>query len=107
MFISPAFAQTAGAGGSLFDMFLPLILVFAIIYFMILRPQQKRQKEHNNMIEALRRGDRVITQGGLVGKIAKVHETEIDLEIADGVKVTVVKSMVAVVQSKGEPAKTD
>jgi preprotein translocase subunit YajC len=107
MFITPAFAQTASAGGSLFDMFLPLILVFAIIYFMILRPQQKRQKEHTNMIEALRRGDRVITQGGLIGKVVKVHETELDIEIADGVKVSIVKSMVAVVQSKSEPAKAE
>lgn len=107
MIISPAYAQTAGAAGGLLDLFLPLIIVFAIIYFMILRPQQKRQKEHKDMIDSLRRGDRVISQGGLIGKVSKVSDEEVEIEVATGVKVAVVKSMIAVVQSKGEPVKAE
>ena len=83
MLISPAYAQSAAAGGSLFELLFPLVMVFAIIYFMILRPQQKRQREHTTMIEALRRGDTVVTQGGLVGKVAKVTDDEIDVDIND------------------------
>ncbi len=107
MFISPAYAQSASAGGSLFELFFPLILVFAIIYFMILRPQQKRQKQHAQMIEALRRGDRVVTQGGIIGKVSKVLDDEIEIEIADNVRIHAVKNMVVSVNSKGEPAKSD
>jgi preprotein translocase subunit YajC len=79
--------------------------VFAIIYFMILRPQQKRQREHANMVEALRRGDTVVTQGGLVGKVAKVAEDEIEVDIAENTRVSVIKSMIISVRAKGEPAK--
>ena len=71
MLISPAYAQSTAAGGSLFELLFPLVMVFAIIYFMILRPQQKRQREHANMVEALRRGDTVITQGGLSARWRK------------------------------------
>ena len=105
MLISPAYAQSAAAGGSLFELLFPLVMVFAIIYFMILRPQQKRQREHTTMIEALRRGDTVITQGGLVGKVAKVNDDEIDVDIAENTRVSVVKSMIISVRAKGEPAK--
>ena len=105
MLISPAYAQSAAAGGSLFELLFPLIMVFAIIYFMILRPQQKRQREHTTMIEALRRGDTVVTQGGLVGKVAKVNDDEIDVDIAENTRVSVVKSMIISVRAKGEPAK--
>ncbi len=91
----------AGAIGSL----LPLILIFGIMYFLLIRPQQKKMKEHQQMVAALRRGDQVITQGGLIGKVSKVKEDgEIEVEIADGVKVRVVKSTVAQVLSKTEPA---
>jgi len=107
MFITPAYAQAATTGGSLFELFFPLILVFAIIYFMILRPQQKRQKEHAQMIEALRRGDRVVTQGGIIGKVSKVHDDELEIEISDGVRVHVIKNMVVSVNSKSEPAKSE
>ena len=72
---------------------------------MILRPQQKRQREHANMVEALRRGDTVVTQGGLVGKVAKVAEDEIEVDIAENTRVSVIKSMIISVRAKGEPAK--
>lgn len=101
----PALAQSAqSAGGSLFDLLFPLALVFLIVYFIMIRPQNKRQKEHKNMIDGLRRGDTVVTQGGLIGKIAKVEENELQIDLNDGVRVTVVRSMVLTVRSKTEPA---
>ena len=77
MLITPAYAQAASGGNALFELLFPLIMVFAIIYFMILRPQQKRQREHEAMVNAVSRGDTVITQGGLVGKVAKVGDDEL------------------------------
>ncbi|MCB1365117.1 MAG: preprotein translocase subunit YajC [Rhodobacteraceae bacterium] len=89
-----------------FGQFLPLILIFAIMYFLLIRPQQKKVKEHKAMVDALRRGDQVITQGGIIGKVAKVKDDgEVEVEIADGVKVRVVRSTVAQVLNKTEPAK--
>ncbi|MDW3182157.1 MULTISPECIES: preprotein translocase subunit YajC [unclassified Roseobacter] len=89
-----------------FAQFVPLILIFAIMYFLLIRPQQKKVKEHQAMVAALRRGDQVVTQGGIIGKVAKVKEDgELELEIADGVKVRVVQSTIATVVSKTEPAK--
>ena len=86
--------------------FLPLILILAIMYFLLIRPQQKKVKEHQAMVDAVRRGDQVVTQGGLIGKVAKVKEDgEIEVEIAEGVKVRVVKATLAQVVSKTEPAK--
>ena len=85
--------------------FVPLILIFAIMYFLLIRPQQKKVKEHNAMVKAVRRGDQVVTQGGLIGKVTKVKEdNELEVEIADGVKVRVVQSTLADVRSKTEPA---
>ncbi|NSY36801.1 preprotein translocase subunit YajC [Leisingera sp. ANG59] len=85
--------------------FLPLILIFAIMYFLLIRPQQKKMKQHQAMVDGLRRGDQVVTQGGVIGKVAKVKEDgEIEVEIADGVKVRVVKATIAQVLSKTEPA---
>ncbi len=105
MFVTPAYAQAAGAQGA-FTSFIPLILIFAIMYFLLIRPQQKKVKEHQAMVEALRRGDQVITQGGIVGKVVKVKEDgEVEVEIADGVKVRVIKSTIATVLNKTEPAK--
>ena len=73
-----------------FQDFIPLILIFAIMYFLLIRPQQKKVKEHQNMVASLRRGDQVVTQGGLIGKVTKVkEENEIEVEVADGVKVRV------------------
>jgi len=89
-----------------FGQFIPLILIFGIMYFLLIRPQQKKVKEHAAMVEAVRRGDQVITQGGLIGKVAKVKEdNEVLVELAEGVQVRVVKSTIAQVVSKTEPAK--
>jgi preprotein translocase subunit YajC len=93
--------------GSAIAQFIPLILIFAIMYFLLIRPQQKKMKEHQKMVENLRRGDVVITQGGLIGKVVKVKENnELDVELAEGVKVRVVQNTVAQVVSKTEPANT-
>ena len=88
-----------------FQDFIPLILIFAIMYFLLIRPQQKKLKEHQKMVEALRRGDQVITQGGLIGKVTKVKDdNEIEVELAEGVKVRVVQSTITNVINKTEPA---
>lgn len=92
--------------GNAFAQFLPLILIFGIMYFLLIRPQQKKVKEHQAMVDALRRGDQIVTQGGLIGKVTKVkEENEVEVELAEGVKVRVVKSTIATVMSKTEPAK--
>ncbi|ATF18117.1 preprotein translocase subunit YajC [Phaeobacter gallaeciensis] len=91
-------------GGALAQ-FLPLILIFGIMYFVLIRPQQKKLKTHQAMVEALRRGDQVVTQGGIIGKVAKVKEDgEIEVEIAEGVKIRVIKTTIAQVLNKTEPA---
>jgi len=85
--------------------FIPLILIFGIMYFLLIRPQQKKMKEHQNMVSSLRRGDQVVTQGGLIGKVVKVKENnELEVELAEGIKVRVVQSTIAQVLSKTEPA---
>ena len=106
MFISPAYAQTADGGtGAVIMQLLPLVLIFAVFYFLLIRPQQKKMKEHKSMVEALRRGDQVVTQGGIVGKVTKVQEDGmVEVEIADGVKVKVIKGTIAQVMNKTEPA---
>ena len=105
MFVTPAYAQAAGGAGGAFASFVPLILIFAIMYFLLIRPQQKKVKEHQAMVEALRRGDQVVTAGGLVGKVTKVREDgEVEVEIASGVSVRVVKHTISAVRSKTEPA---
>ena len=104
MFITPAYAQSGGLGGGLGGM-IPLILIFAIMYFLLIRPQQKKLKEHRAMVEALRRGDQVVTQGGLIGKVTKVKDdNELEVEVSKGVNVRVVKTTIAQVLSKTEPA---
>jgi preprotein translocase subunit YajC len=109
MFITPAFAQGAPAGGS--DMLFqvaPFALIFVIMYFLILRPQQKRAKDHQTLVSQLRRGDTVVTSGGLVGKITKVvDDNEVEVQIADNVRVRQLRQMVTEVRAKGEPAKDD
>mgnify|MGYP000554246131 CR=1 FL=1 len=93
--------------GNAIAQFIPLILIFAIMYFLLIRPQQKKMKQHQNMVSALRRGDQVVTQGGLIGKVAKVKDDkEIEVELAEGVKVRVVKQTIAQVLSKTEPAES-
>lgn len=109
MFISSAYAQTAGGGGGGLELILiqlaPLIAIVAIMYFLVIRPQQQRVKAHLAMVEALRRGDTVVTSGGLIGKVTKVDESEATVEIAEGVKVRVLKHTIQEVRAKGEPAK--
>ena len=86
---------------------IPLILIFDIMYFLLIRPQQKKLKEHQLMVQALRRGDQVITQGGMIGKVTKVKDgdNELEIEIAKGVNVRVVRSTIATVTNKTEPVK--
>ena len=100
MIITPAYAQAASGGSALFELLFPLIMVFAIIYFMILRPQQKRQREHEAMVNAVSRGDTVITQGGLVGKVAKIGDDELEVDFAENARIKVVKSMIISVRGK-------
>lgn len=88
-----------------FGQVIPLILILVIMYFFLIRPQQKKVKEHQAMVAALRRGDEVITQGGLIGKITKVKDdTEVEVEIAKDVKIRVLRPTIAQVRSKTEPA---
>ena len=88
--------------------FVPLILIFVIMYFLMIRPQQQQRKQHEAMISALRRGDQVITSGGFLGKITKVKDDdEVEVELADNVKVRVVRATIAQVTSKTEPAKAE
>mgnify|MGYP001165083259 FL=1 len=88
------------------ESFIPIILIFVIMYFLLIRPQQRKIKEHKMMVEAIRRGDQVLTQGGIIGKITKVKEgEEVEVEIASNVKVTIIKSTVVNVMNKSEPAK--
>jgi preprotein translocase subunit YajC len=109
MFVTPAFAQGGLTDSSnLMFQILPFVLIFVIMYFLILRPQQKRAREHQELIKNLRRGDTVITSGGLLGKVTKVVDDEqIEVEIADGVRVRQIRSMVSGVRAKGEPVKDD
>lgn len=93
--------------GNAIAQFVPLILIFVIMYFLLIRPQQKKVKQHQQMVNAVRRGDEVVTQGGIVGKVSKVRDDEeLEVEIAEGVKVRVIKATLAHVRSKTEPAKS-
>jgi preprotein translocase subunit YajC len=109
MFATPAFAQAAGAAptGGPQDMliqFLPLIGLVILFYFLMIRPQQRRMKQHQQMLGALKRNDVVVLSSGLIGKVVRVEDKEVGLEIATGVTVKVVKGMIAEVRSRGEPA---
>ncbi len=107
--ITPAFAQAAGIGVSS-DMLMslvPFVLIFVIMWFLIIRPQQRRVKTHQEMIKNVRRGDTIVTSGGIVAKVTKViDDAELEAEIADGVKVRLVKGMISDVRAKGEPVKS-
>jgi preprotein translocase subunit YajC len=106
--ITPAFAQTAGAagGGDIMSFLFPMVVVFGIFYLLVFRPQQRKVKEHQDMVEAVKRGDTVVTAGGIIGKVVKVgSDNEIKVEIADGVQVRVLKSSLTEVRGRGEPVK--
>ena len=107
-FITPAYAQTAGAPGGvdLVMQLAPFGIILIIMYFLILRPQQQRAKEHAAMIANVRRGDTVVTNGGLIGKVTKAtDDSEIEIEIAPNVKIRQSRSALAEVRAKGEPVK--
>jgi preprotein translocase subunit YajC len=109
MFVTPALAQAAGGAGdtnSMLMSLLPFALIFVIMYFLILRPQQKKVKEHAELVKNIRRGDTIITTGGLVGKVTKVvDEDQIEFEVSDGVRVRQMRQMISGVRAKGEPLK--
>jgi len=114
MLITPAYGQGlfSGIGGgdsaNMLTSLMPLILIVVIMYFLVLRPQQQRAKQHQAMVKALRRGDTVVTNGGLVGKVTKVvDDDQIEVEISDGVRVRQMRSMVNEVRAKGEPVKEE
>ena len=107
MFITPAFAQSTGGLAEGGFGLLPIVFVMVIFYFLLIRPQQKRAKQHKEMLSAIRRGDKIVTSGGLTGTIVKVVEGSetVEIEIAKDVKVHVVRAMIADVKGKPEPAK--
>jgi len=106
MFISPAYAQAAGGGFGGMESLLPLVLIFVVFYFLLIRPQQKKQKAHREMLGNLHRGDRIVTSGGLIGKISRIpNESELVVEIAEGVKVRVLRGMISEVSAKTERAR--
>jgi preprotein translocase subunit YajC len=112
MFSSPAHAQSgaaADAGGlsAILVQFAPLLLIFVIFYFLLIRPQSRRMKQHRDMIAAVKRNDVAITSGGLIGKVTKVEDSEIELEIASGTRVRVVKSMLSEVRPHGAKPAND
>jgi len=110
MFTSPAYAQAAtgpASGASAFLQIVPLLLIFVIFYFLMIRPQQRRMREHRALIDAVKKGDTVVTGGGLVGKVVKVDANEVDVEIAPTVKVRVVKSTLADVRAPGAKPAND
>lgn len=104
MFSTTAYAQAAGGGGG-FDLMAlaPLVLIFVVFYFLLIRPQQKRAKQHREMLSKIQRNDRIVTNGGLIGKVAKVHDErdELDVDISENVRVTVRRSMISEVATKG------
>ena len=112
MLISTAYAQGTGITG-IFDnqgamiQFLPLVLIFVVFYFLLIRPQQRKAKDHKTMLDALRRGDRVVTGGGIIGTVARVdNPEEVTVDIADGVRVRVLRSTISSVLAKPDPAAT-
>ena len=106
MFISPAYAQGFGANSDMLVNLVPILLMFVIFYFLLIRPQQDRAKKHAVMITNMRRGDTVVTSGGIIGEVTKVKDdAEVEVEIAKGVKVRVLKGTVSEVRTRGEPVK--
>ena len=105
MWITPAYAQTVGPGGAgLIERLLPFALIFIIMYFLVLRPQRQQAKRREEMLKAIRRGDTVVTNGGIVGKVTKVvDDNEVELQIAEGVKVRAVRALITEVRAKAEP----
>jgi preprotein translocase subunit YajC len=106
MLISPAYAQGTGGSSDFLIQLVPILLMFVIFYLLLLRPQQQKLKAHRELVANLRRGDTVVTSGGIIGKVTKVRDdNEIEVEIADNTRVRVVKGTVSEVRAKGEPVK--
>ena len=109
MFISPAFAQAAGVtsgGADIIMQVAPFAAILVIMYFLLLRPQQKKQKTHQDMIGAVRRGDTVVSTGGLIGRVTKATDaSEVEFEIAPNIRVRLARAMISEVRAKGEPVK--
>ncbi len=106
MLISPAYAQGIGGGGFSLVSLLPLVLIFVVFYFLLIRPQQTKARAHRNMVGNVRRGDSVVTGGGIIGKVTKVIDDDrIQVEIADGVRIVVAKGTIGDVVSRGQPAR--
>ena len=103
MFISPAYAQAAEGGASMLVQLAPLVLIFIVFYFLLIRPQQKKVKEQRAMLDAVKRGDTVVMSGGLIGKVVNVDGNEIGLELAHNLRVKAIKGMIVEVRAKGEP----
>ena len=104
MLVSPAWAQSGGGGFGGMESLLPLVLIFVVFYFLLIRPQQKKAKVHREMLGNVRRGDRIVTNGGLVGNVTRVpNDTELIVEIADGVKVRIMRAMIAESMAKSGP----
>ena len=103
MLVTPAYAQALGGGPDVFISILPFVLIFVIMYFLIIRPQRQQMKKRGEMLAAIRRGDTVITGGGLVGKVTKVTDDELEVDLGGGLKVTALRSTIADVRVKGEP----
>ena len=101
MIISPAFAQAAPSGDSGFIGLLPIVLMFVLLYFLMIRPQMKRAKEHKQMVEALQKGDEVITAGGMVGRISEMGDAYVTLEVAPNTQVSVQRAAVQTLLPKG------
>jgi len=107
MFISPAYAQAAGDGGGEAGLIslLPLVLIFVVFWFLLIRPQQKKMKQHKSMVSALRRGDKVVTGGGILGTVSKVlNDNEVQVEIAENIRIKVVRQTIQEVLGKPQPA---
>ena len=104
MFVTPAYAQGVAGGPDVFISILPFVLIFVIMYFLIIRPQRQQMKKRQEMLSSVRRGDTVVTGGGLVGKVTKViNDSEVEVDLGGGNKVTALRSMLAEVRVKGEP----
>jgi preprotein translocase subunit YajC len=110
VFISPAYAQAAGSAGAtdLLGMVLPLVLIMGVFYFLLIRPQQKKLKDHQEMLKKVSKGDTIITNGGLIGKVVKViDDNELQVEMGDNIKLRVLRSGIADVRVRGEPVKSE
>jgi len=103
MFVTPAHAQGIAGGPDVFISILPFVLIFVIMYFLIIRPQRQQMKKRGEMLAAVRRGDTVITGGGLIGKVTKANDDDLEIDLGNGVKVTALRSTIADVRVKGEP----